>query len=188
MKVFLCAVLLIILSWQVFADVKFSNASAACNGTTEGSQRYNSTSKKMEFCNGTSWAEVGSASPAGTVAFFVLGACPSGWTAYASALGRYIVGLPVAGTLEGTAGTALTNLQNRAVGQHNHSVNPPNTNTTTKGNHTHTTYGVSISGESGVSGASPINKTALKGIGTKTSSTAGNHNHAVNIAAFNSAN
>ena len=30
-----------------------------CTATEEGSQRYNSTSKKMEFCNGTVWGEIG---------------------------------------------------------------------------------------------------------------------------------
>jgi hypothetical protein len=33
--------------------------SSTCDASTEGSQRYNSTSKIMEFCNGTVWAGVG---------------------------------------------------------------------------------------------------------------------------------
>ena len=76
--------------------------------------------------------------PSGAVMFFNLTTCPTGWSDLASAEGRYIVGLPSGGTLAGTAGTALTNLESRATGQHSHAVDPPNTSTTTAGSHTHT--------------------------------------------------
>ncbi|MBI4395653.1 MAG: hypothetical protein HY548_01065, partial [Elusimicrobia bacterium] len=60
--------------------------------------------------------------PAGAVMFFNLVACPAGWTELTVARGRYIVGLPLSGTLAGTQGTALSNLQNRAVGSHDHAI------------------------------------------------------------------
>jgi hypothetical protein len=63
--------------------------------------------------------------PAGAVSFFNRPACPSGWTELTAARGRYIVGIPVGGTLAGTAGTALTDLEDRAVGQHTHGVTDP---------------------------------------------------------------
>ncbi len=63
--------------------------------------------------------------PAGAVMFFNLASCPSGWTELTSARGRYLVGRPSGGALAGTQGTALTNLENRAVGQHNHAVTDP---------------------------------------------------------------
>lgn len=63
--------------------------------------------------------------PAGAVSFFNLPACPSGWTELTAARGRYIVGLGVGGTLAGTAGTRLTDLESRAVGQHTHGVTDP---------------------------------------------------------------
>jgi hypothetical protein len=44
---------------DVDGEVKFGNTSSTCDGSTEGQQRYNSTSKKMEFCNGTAWNELG---------------------------------------------------------------------------------------------------------------------------------
>lgn len=50
---------------DVAGEVKFGNTSSACSGTTEGQQRYNSTSKKMEFCNGTAWTEFGTGSGGG---------------------------------------------------------------------------------------------------------------------------
>lgn len=63
--------------------------------------------------------------PTGMVAFFAVASCPTGWAEYTAMRGRYGVGLVSSGTLEGTTGTALTNTENRAVGQHSHSVTDP---------------------------------------------------------------
>ena len=71
-----------------------------------------------------SWQAGAGGIPSGMIAPFDA-ACPTGWTEYAAAQGRYIVGLPSGGTLSGTAGTALTNLENRAVGQHTHTITDP---------------------------------------------------------------
>ncbi len=60
--------------------------------------------------------------PSGAVMFFNLTACPTGWEAVTAARGRYLVGLPSAGTLAGTIGTALSNLENRPVGKHTHTA------------------------------------------------------------------
>lgn len=69
------------------------------------------------FPDGTTQATAGSGStPTGAVMFFNLATCPTGWTALAAAQGRYLVGLPSAGTLAGTAGTALSNLEWRTAG------------------------------------------------------------------------
>lgn len=63
--------------------------------------------------------------PAGEVGFFALATCPSGWSAYGPAQGRYVVGLPPSGTLEGTTGTALADEEDRPVGKHSHAVVDP---------------------------------------------------------------
>ncbi len=63
--------------------------------------------------------------PTGLVMFFTTSSCPSGWSELTSARGRYVVGLPAGGSLSGTQGTALSNLENRAVGQHNHTIYDP---------------------------------------------------------------
>jgi hypothetical protein len=60
--------------------------------------------------------------PTGAVMFFNLSSCPSGWSELISARGRYVVGLPSGGTLAGTVGTALSNNENRPVGQHTHTA------------------------------------------------------------------
>ena len=52
-------------------------------------------------------------------------ACPTGWSEVTAARGRYIVGTPSGGTDEAVVGTALTNSEDRAVGQHTHTVTDP---------------------------------------------------------------
>ena len=84
----------------------------------------------------TASVSAGSTLPTGMIAFFPT-ACSnySGWGEYTSARGRYVVGVPSGGTAIATVGTALTDQENRAVGQHNHS----NTfgHTVTDAGHTH---------------------------------------------------
>jgi hypothetical protein len=63
--------------------------------------------------------------PAGAVMFFATASCPAGWTEYAAAQGRYVVGLQPGGTLEKTDGTALSDGEDRPVGKHTHSVTDP---------------------------------------------------------------
>jgi hypothetical protein len=65
------------------------------------------------------------AAPAGAVGFFNLAACPAGWSEFTQAQGRYVVGTPAGGANAGTAGTALSNLEDRPVGQHGHAVTDP---------------------------------------------------------------
>jgi hypothetical protein len=67
----------------------------------------------------------GAGIPSGAVMFFNLAVCPAGWTELAAARGRYLVGQLPGGTLGGTVGTALVNLESRAVGLHSHSITDP---------------------------------------------------------------
>jgi hypothetical protein len=63
--------------------------------------------------------------PSGAVMAFNLASCPTGWTEAIAAQGRYVVGKPSSGSLGGIAGTALTNLENRATGVHSHTITDP---------------------------------------------------------------
>ncbi|MFH1182788.1 MAG: hypothetical protein V1690_00815 [Candidatus Moraniibacteriota bacterium] len=111
------------------ATIKVGSSVAICDGTEEGKQRYNSTSHDMEFCNGTSWTSMtgggGTTVPSGTIAFFDLASCPTGWTELTGLRGKYVVGLPSGGTRGSGAGTALTDLENRATGSHTHPITDP---------------------------------------------------------------
>lgn len=44
---------------DVNGEIKVGNSGAICSAAEEGSQRYNSVSKRMEFCNGTLWKDLG---------------------------------------------------------------------------------------------------------------------------------
>lgn len=67
--------------------------------------------------------------PLGAVVFFTssdgIGECPPGWSVFEEARGRYIVGLPVGGSVNGIVGTPLKNMENRPVGEHTHEVIDP---------------------------------------------------------------
>jgi hypothetical protein len=44
---------------DVVGEVKLASSGIACSAANEGAQRYNATSKTMEFCNGTAWTGIG---------------------------------------------------------------------------------------------------------------------------------
>lgn len=109
--------------------------------------------------------------PAGAVMSFNLTSCPSGWSDYTAASGRYIVGLPSGGTLAGTTGTALTNAENRVVGQHNHMATvDSHAHAITDSGHTHDYGGLAITTVQSGTGASSV---TASGIGVTSSEVAG---------------
>lgn len=80
--------------------------------------------------------------PSGAVAFFDLAACPTGWSELVEARGRLVVGLQPGGTLRGTQGNALSNLEVRT---HNHFVTN-STQTSSSGAHRHQWASLSSNG------------------------------------------
>jgi hypothetical protein len=60
--------------------------------------------------------------PPGAVMFFNRESCPDGWTELTDSQGRVVVGLPGGGALGATVGTALSDKEDRPVGQHTHTV------------------------------------------------------------------
>lgn len=86
--------------------------------------------------------------PNGNVAItFFVEACPDGWSEYTGLRGRYPVGNPSGGDILGTVGTAMSDKEDRAVGQHTHtftgSALGTHTHTFTGAGHTHTFTGAS---------------------------------------------
>jgi hypothetical protein len=86
--------------------------------------------------------------PNGNVAItFFVEACPSGWSEYTGLRGRYPVGVPSGGSILGTVGTAMTNQESRAVGQHTHTFSSSALSTHTHSfsgtGHTHSFTGAS---------------------------------------------
>lgn len=85
--------------------------------------------------------------PAGLALYGTTGTCPTGWSEVTAARGLYVVGLPAGGTNAGTSGTALTNLEARAVGQHNHAITDP-THNHTQNAHQHSIFTANAGGGS----------------------------------------
>jgi len=115
------------------------------------------------------------------------GSCPTGWTEYTAARGRTIVGTPSAGTGEGTVGTALTDLGTRTITDvpaHIHSIDPPSTNTSPDGAHSHTVPLVIYSSQNLASGS---NVRGIHNTPATSTTTEPDHTHSVDIAAFDSA-
>ena len=117
--------------------------------------------------------------PAGVI-ILMAAACPSGFTEYTNARGRALVGVPSGGTLEGTVGSALTNLLDRTHTHsgpshshshthtiaHNHSHDHTLSAHTHAGpSHTHPTSGGGGSGTFGINvGASSASGAGLAGL------------------------
>ena len=72
--------------------------------------------------------------PSKAVMAFNLKECPTGWSVLSGAQGRTLVGLNNNGSLLGSVGPALKDLENKA---HKHTVNPPKTSTSLAGSHSH---------------------------------------------------
>ncbi|MBI5306542.1 hypothetical protein HZB04_03085 [Candidatus Wolfebacteria bacterium] len=112
-------------SYKLDVGGTFRAATSTFNGTVE------STSGGFKFSDGTMQTSAGN-TPSGAVMYFNLSSCPSGWSLLSGADGRYIVGITststrtigaIVGTILGDAGGGY--LENRAVGQHSHSISDP---------------------------------------------------------------
>ena len=96
----------------------------ACGANEEGSQRYNSSLKIMEFCDGVAWQSFGGSGsiPPGAIMAFDLTTCPSGWSEYTAARGRFLRGIDN-GAGNDPAGTRSPgNVQDDAFQGHWHSL------------------------------------------------------------------
>lgn len=105
------------------------------------------------------------------------GSCPTGWTEFTELRGRAPVGLPLSGTNGANVGTALTDVENRAVGTHGHAVTDDGHNHTQQahahtvsGSHVHGTWATTTFGFSGISG---VNHTEAAGTTSTSTSTTG---------------
>lgn len=95
------------------------------------------TSQVMPYLQLLACRKDSAAAPAiatGQLASFDLANCPAGWSEMIEAKGRVIVGRPTNGTLRGSVGDALGDLEDRA---HAHAVGAVVTNTSLGGAHSH---------------------------------------------------
>lgn len=154
------------------------------------------------------YARETAAVPTGAVMTFDLASCPAGWSELTAARGRALVGLPAAGVLKGTVGTALANQENRthahsvnvgafdsaaAAVPHTHSVDPPST-TSASDTHGHRWTSGAVTFDSAGNSVVPL-LVRLNGTGASfyaVSGTGSNytdryqHSHSLDVASFDS--
>lgn len=70
--------------------IQVGTSSLTCSSGITGAMRY--TSATMQVCDGSSWTNIGVGMPAGTIAAFEATSCPSGWSEYTTARGRFLRG------------------------------------------------------------------------------------------------
>jgi len=58
---------------DVNGEIKISNSGLACNSNVDGSLKYNSIDKAMEYCDGTSWVSLGASCTPGSQNFIIPG-------------------------------------------------------------------------------------------------------------------
>lgn len=144
--------------------------------------------------------------PSGGVVFFNTETCPEGWAELQTMRGRVPVGLPAGGTLAAAVGTGLGDEGTRTISQvpshshsanppltftsehpgHLHQVNPPSTDTTIDGSHTHVVdIGLGGGSQTHLHGSNAAGDAAIPD-GSDPITSAGNHDHSVDIGTFNS--
>ncbi|MBU2652711.1 MAG: hypothetical protein KKA81_17425 [Bacteroidetes bacterium] len=133
--------------------------------------------------------------PSGAVMTFDLASCPSGWSPLVGAQNRFIVGSGGLYVRNSSGGANTSSLSVANLPSHIHSVDPPDTATTSAGTHSHTVNPdpASTSSNGNHSHISQFGSTgrASGGLGTMsnssgtnvtdTSDTAGDHQHTVDI-------
>lgn len=161
------------------AGVLSGTATPATDNTTDfGSLALRFKDVYAATYHGSGAALTGIASmPTGAIVMFNAASCPASYTEFTDARGRYIVGLVAGGTLDTGVGSALTNQENRAVGQHAHTLTmDPHGHSITDPGHTHSYFGTSwtTAGTAGASEAGNFSSPALTSGSTTTGITINN--------------
>jgi hypothetical protein len=73
--------------------VSQSTSPVTCNSGNSGTLRYNSPTTTLELCNGSGWQPMGVGIPAGTISAFASTTCPTGWSEFTTARGRFLRGI-----------------------------------------------------------------------------------------------
>lgn len=95
-------------------------AVTACNSGSAGTIRYNSPTTTLELCTGSGWQPMGVGIPAGTISAFASTTCPTGWSEYTSARGRFLRGIDNGAGNDPSGTRAPGNIQNDAFASHSH--------------------------------------------------------------------
>jgi len=94
----------------------------AISSPATGLTVYNTTTAALNVYNGTAWGAVGAGVPAGTIAAFASTSCPTDWTEYVAARGRFLRGIDNGAGNDPDGTRSPSGTQGDLVGSHTHSV------------------------------------------------------------------
>lgn len=100
--------------------IQVGTSSLTCGSGITGAIRY--TSATMQVCDGSSWTNIGVGMPAGTIAAFEATPCPSGWSEYTTARGRFLRGRDNGAGNDPDGTRAPGNVQADDLKSHTHEV------------------------------------------------------------------
>jgi hypothetical protein len=110
-----------IISVTALQVVSQSTSPVTCNSGNSGTLRYNSPTTTLELCNGSGWQPMGVGIPAGTVSAFASTTCPTGWSEYTAARGRFLRGIDNGANLDPNGTRTPGSTQADAMQGHTHS-------------------------------------------------------------------
>jgi len=137
-----------IISTTAIQLVSQSTTPVSCNSGNSGSLRYNSPTTTLELCTGTGWQPMGVGIPAGSIVAFASTTCPTGWSEYTTARGRFLRGIDNGAGVDPSGTRTPGGTQEDVYKAHTHSVAG-----TTYGTATGTANQSVIGGGTGSSGA-----------------------------------
>lgn len=108
-----------------FSSLSFAECTSPAGSASQ--TRYDTTDNIMYYCNNTDWVAMGAgqsdaAVPSGAVLSFDLAACPSGWSEYIPARGRFVRGIDPTGASDPDGVRTAGNVQADDFRAHSHHV------------------------------------------------------------------
>ena len=138
------------------------------------------TPSEGTFLRGDNRWESPTGMPVGAVIFVTTPACPTGWSEYTTARGRYLVGLAAGGTSGATTGQALSVGENRTVGRHTHGFSGESHDHSFRDSHGHSFSGSSHS--HGLPSTNHSHSFSGNGSHNHSFSDSDNHSHATSVS------
>ncbi|MFB7143354.1 tail fiber domain-containing protein [Agrobacterium deltaense] len=99
-----------------------SNTAVICGTGNAGTLRYNNSNTSLELCTGTGWQMMGVGIPAGTISAFASTTCPTGWSEYTPARGRFLRGIDNGAGNDPSGLRAPGNVQTDLLASHTHTA------------------------------------------------------------------
>ncbi|MFD0986115.1 tail fiber domain-containing protein [Methyloligella solikamskensis] len=101
-----------------YVQLTSATTTLTCNAGATGTIRY--TSGTMQVCDGSSWGNIGIGVPTGTIAAFEASSCPTGWSEYQAARGRFLRGIDNGAGNDPDGTRAAGDMQGDALQGHRH--------------------------------------------------------------------